>query len=422
MNDASPAIETGARPGGLPSTTEILRRVASLEHENSALGQDLLRCYEQLNLVYEMTEYVATLQDSATIQATLLRRYATLMRAGALWVHGTSGWYELDLPEREGAPVMLSEALLEDRLSASVASVRRTNRAIVPTAGANAPPLLDGANVLLSLLRTNEAPLVILVARAASDPPFDSSDLLAADSVLGYGGQILNNVFMARRLQQTAIETVRALARAIDAKDNYTSGHSERVGWLSRMVGAALELPSDELQMLGWAGLLHDVGKIGVPEHILNKPGQLTDAEFDEIKKHPQIGYDVLKPVTHFGPVLEAVLYHHENHDGSGYPRGLKGEEIPVSARIVHVVDIFDALTSSRSYRPGFPLDRAMGILRKDMGRVTDPAVTEAFIKAFEIYLREQPTDFAQRFPHIRLTDDAPAGSPDNAAAQGDVR
>ncbi|MBK8915620.1 MAG: HD-GYP domain-containing protein [Phycisphaerales bacterium] len=219
--------------------------------------------------------------------------------------------------------------------------------------------------------------------------------------MLGYGGHILSNVLMVRHLQQTALETVRALANAIDAKDNYTHGHSERVGWLARMVGQALGMPNRQLQILEWAGLLHDVGKIGIPERILNKPGRLTTEEFDEMKRHPRLSYEVLRPVASLAPVLEGVLYHHENHDGSGYPTGLAGDAIPLIARIIHVVDIFDALTSSRSYRKGFTIARAFEILRTDSGRVTDPLVTERFLTAFERYRAERPADFLERFAHI---------------------
>jgi len=212
---------------------------------------------------------------------------------------------------------------------------------------------------------------------------------------------VLANVLMVRRLQETAVETVRALANAIDAKDNYTCGHSERVGWLARLTGAALGLSQSELELLEWAGILHDVGKIGIAEAILNKPGRLTEAEFAEMKRHPRLSYDVLKPVAQLGPVLEGVLYHHENWDGSGYPEGLSGERIPLSARIIRVVDTFDALTSTRSYREGFGIAHAFDILREEAGRSTDPHVTHVFITTFQGYVRHQPEDFRRRFAHI---------------------
>jgi HD-GYP domain-containing protein (c-di-GMP phosphodiesterase class II) len=206
---------------------------------------------------------------------------------------------------------------------------------------------------------------------------------------------------MAERMQQTDLETVCALVNAIDAKDNYTSDHSERVGWLARLTGQAMELSQGQLRALEWAGLLHDVGKIGVPEHILNKPGRLTEREFEQMKCHARIGYDMLKPVERFAPVLEAVLHHHENHDGSGYPAGLAGTEIPLEARIIHVVDIFDALTTCRPYRSGYSLEDAFELLHRDAGRVTDPDVTQTMIDALRTCARDDPHVFRAHLEHL---------------------
>jgi HD-GYP domain-containing protein (c-di-GMP phosphodiesterase class II) len=242
---------------------------------------------------------------------------------------------------------------------------------------------------------------VVIALRSGQQPPFGSGEQLASEAVLIYGGHILRNVRMVQRLQWAALETVGALANAIEARDRYTRGHSDRVSWLASLVGEALGLPADELQMLEWAGLLHDVGKIGIPEHILNKPGELTAAEFEQIKRHPRLGYEVLRPVSSLQPVLDAVLYHHENHDGSGYPEGLRGEQVPLSARILHVVDIFDALASTRSYRAGLSTDDALSVLARGAGSVTDPAVTTAFIAAVRHNREVQPEDFRRRFGRL---------------------
>ena len=387
---------------------DLTTRVDSIERENRELGAELLRCYEQLNLVYQITEYVATLQEPAVIRETLLKRFAGLMQAGAIFVDDGQRCDAIVEFDSDAPRVGVSAADVKTLLGGDIELVRRTLRAHGPKLPPEAEQALGNTRVLMGALREADQTWVVIVLRNAGSEPFFAHDLLATDSVLGYGGHILNNVLMGRRLQQTAIETVRALATAIDAKDNYTSGHSERVGWLARLVGEALALPPGELQMLGWAGLLHDVGKIGVPEHILNKPGRLTDEEFAEIKKHPQIGYDVLKPVTHFGPVLDAVLFHHENHDGSGYPKGLAGAAIPLAARIVHVVDIFDALTSSRSYRKGFALDKAIEILEQDAGRVTDPEITHAFVRAFRRFVSEAPAEYERLFAHLARASSAP--------------
>src|SRR5262249_19517059 len=157
---------------------------------------------------------------------------------------------------------------------------------------------------------------------------------------------------MRRRLERSALETVCALATVIEARDPYTSGHSERVAWLARMTGELLGLSAADVQELEWAGRLHDVGKIGIAERSLNKIEKLTDIELEQIKQHPRLSYEMLRPVSSLGAsLLEAVLHHHEDYDGGGYPDGMAGEAIPLGARILRVVDVFDALTSTRPYR-----------------------------------------------------------------------
>jgi len=227
--------------------------------------------------------------------------------------------------------------------------------------------------------------------------------------------QLLNNAELHSRLRRMSVETTRALVAAIDKKDHYTCGHSERVGLLARLTGEQLGLPEPELQTLEWAGLLHDVGKIGVPEEVLTKPGRLNDEEWAWIRKHPTMGYEILKPIASFTGVLDAVLYHHENPDGSGYPHGLVGEQIPLFARIVHVVDVFDALSSDRSYRPAFTLEQTVDILTKEAGSKLDRQCVQAFLAALDALRTNDPERFAQLFPQACRGELPAAGAPAEA-------
>jgi HD-GYP domain-containing protein (c-di-GMP phosphodiesterase class II) len=171
-------------------------------------------------------------------------------------------------------------------------------------------------------------------------------------------------------------ESIAALAAAVEAKDENTRGHNTRVAELAVRIGRAMELPTDTLRTLARAGLLHDVGKIGISDAILNKPGPLDADEWTSIKRHPGLGQEILARVPSLRREAEIVIAHHERIDGSGYPRGLRGEQIPLEARIVAVADTFDVLTSDRPYRRGFDLPHAIQILREESGtHLWEPAV-----------------------------------------------
>lgn len=396
---ADPVAQTSCSTLG--DTAELVEQRDQARRENEALGLELLRCYEQLNLVFDITENIATLHDPATIERALLRRFGEMLGAGAMFVDQGECCQPIEALEGVGQPVVVDAADLRTCLAHDIDLVRRTHRARVaravdfPRQGGRCPHML-----LAPLRQLDAETAVVIVLRQAGEPCFDSGDVLAAESVLGYGGHILANVVMVRHLQQTAVETVRALANAIDAKDNYTCGHSERVGWLARLTGTALGLPDPQMQVLEWAGILHDVGKIGISDRILKKPGRLSPREYEEMKRHPRCGYEVLKPVARLGPALDAVLCHHENWDGTGYPQGRRGEEIPLFARIIRVVDMFDALTSTRSYRQGYSMPQAIEMLEREAGRGTDPRVTTVFLDAFRQYVKMDRRDFERRFAH----------------------
>src|SRR5207302_5656747 len=172
-----------------------------------------------------------------------------------------------------------------------------------------------------------------------------------------------------------------SLTSAVDAKDPYTCGHSERVAVLSRRLAREMALPAQLVERIYMAGILHDVGKIGVPESVLHKTGKLTVEEFDQMKKHPQIGARILADIKQVQDLIPGVLYHHERYDGKGYPTGLSGENIPLMGRLICVADCFDAMTSNRTYRRALPLEVAMIEVHRCAGTQFDPAMAEAFLR-----------------------------------------
>jgi hypothetical protein len=181
-------------------------------------------------------------------------------------------------------------------------------------------------------------------------------------------------------LQRAYLEFIGSLASALDARDPYTAGHSRRVSVLSCATAEGLGLSEDEVREIRIGALLHDIGKIGVSDSVLRKAGKLTSEEVDLIREHPEIGRRILEGVNGFAPYLPAVELHHENWDGTGYPHGQRTVETPMAARIIHVVDAYDAMTTDRPYRPGMSHSEAVAILEEHAGTQFDPTVVAAFV------------------------------------------
>ncbi len=185
-------------------------------------------------------------------------------------------------------------------------------------------------------------------------------------------------------LERAYLESIEALRFTVEAKDRYTKGHSDRVSEYSVLIGKEIGLPNEELKKLRIGGLFHDIGKIGVPDSILLKTEKLTDEEYSEIKNHPSIGKHILSSASIFADIVPIVYHHHEKYDGTGYPGKLKGEDIPLLARITAIADTFDAMTSKRSYREALSLDVAKEEIKRCSGTQFDPKLVEAFLKVYE--------------------------------------
>lgn len=186
---------------------------------------------------------------------------------------------------------------------------------------------------------------------------------------------------MRDTIQNSSTEIIQALAQAIEIRDRYTSGHCFRVSEMACQIGEQVGLGQEELLYLKWSGILHDIGKLGIPEAIMNKPGKLTPEEFDVIKQHSVMGLQILSGISHASDIADGVYYHHERMDGSGYPEGIAGEDIPLQARIIAVSDVWDALTSKRSYRDSLSKEEALVIMEKGRGNHFDPHILDIFMK-----------------------------------------
>jgi HD domain len=239
------------------------------------------------------------------------------------------------------------------------------------------------------------APLGMSIKLVASDLGYGAFGLLIAAlwSVVGLFAPVLVLVplFVARWAvtqiaeQQEAYDaTVGALCQAVETKDLYTRGHSDRVSRGSVMIAREIGMHGDRVEAINYAGMLHDVGKLGVPTKVLQKTGKLTEEEYAAIQLHPMRGLDIVREIGFLDEALAGIMHHHERIDGRGYPMGLAGDEIPEFARVLAVADAFDAMTSTRSYRGARPIDEAIAELRKWAGTQFDPAFVDAFVAAIK--------------------------------------
>lgn len=225
---------------------------------------------------------------------------------------------------------------------------------------------------------------VLQVLNRTGEIPFNEHDLEMLANVANQAVSAIENARLYENIQQVYISTIEVLATAIDAKDPYTQGHSRRVTEYSVAIAEELNLTRQEIEDIRYAGLLHDVGKIGIKDSIIRKPGRLTDEEYAIIKKHPSIGARILRPVDFLADKIPGVLHHHEYYDGRGYPDHMVGEDIPLAGRIICVADAFDAMTTNRPYRKGLTVQTAIGELTKFSGKQFDPVCVEAFLRAFD--------------------------------------
>lgn len=241
-------------------------------------------------------------------------------------------------------------------------------------------------SVMCAPMRTTDEILGVLYVDSQQAREFSEAELELLAAVGNQAGIALHRARLMAEVERLFLDVMKAIASIIDAKDGYTHKHSERVAAFGVRLAEHLGFDADSRAVVELSGLLHDVGKIGVPDAILNKPGRLTDEEFKEMRLHPLHGARILSNIQSQKVVslLPGVKYHHERWDGKGYPEGLMGEEIPLLGRVLGVADFLDALTSDRSYRKGLPLAEALQMVKDLEGKAFDPVVVKAAVELHE--------------------------------------
>jgi putative nucleotidyltransferase with HDIG domain len=377
--------------------TAVARRIcaeqsiARLKREVENLTENLTATYEEISLLYAVTQHLRiSTQDTQLGQVALewlqecvpaeclVAQYLPVARADEVTYKARTEPVLLVVGEPLVDNTTFTELIAHLQLSAQSAP-RVLNRNITSQTHWPFPQLRQ--LIVVPLVENNNLYGWMAAINHRLDKEFGTVEAKLLHSVATILGVHSANRELYRQQAEFLASVVRTLVSAIDARDAYTCGHSDRVARIAVRLARELNCPPHLIQTIYMAGLLHDIGKIGIDDQILRKPGALTAEEFEQIKKHPELGYRILADLRPMADVLPIVLHHHEQWDGRGYPCGLRAEETPLLARITAVADAFDAMTSDRPYRKGMPIEKVEEIFRKGAGQQWDPDVIAAYFR-----------------------------------------
>ena len=360
-----------------------------LAHAFNSMSGHLKKQFDNLNRMGHMVRSILTSHDRARIADSVLNDLLTVVPCDCVALallkdegHGETDAYSIDNTEREIVRRFQFRCTLS---SQQVTLLERTVDSIAEGPNGSfssiTAPLSGrgGRFFLLIPIRSSHRVIGALTLAYKEQPGGFGEDLVRSRQLADHIAAAISNADLLNDLAELNVGTLTALARAVDANSHWTAGHSERVTALSMNMGRAMGLSKKELDILHRAGLLHDLGKIGVPSFILDKPGKLTDEEWAIIKEHPGKGALILEPIPAFREVVPLVAQHHERFDGSGYPLCLAGPDISLGARILAVADVYDALISDRPYRRGWRLPDVIQFINTKAGLDFDPEVVQAF-------------------------------------------
>jgi HD-GYP domain-containing protein (c-di-GMP phosphodiesterase class II) len=375
-------------------------KLSGMEFELHSLSEQLANSYEELSLIYQISGGMRVNRGASDFFRQACQDVLDVMNVQGVGVCLMGDGESRVEPVLYGSAKMPNEALrrfvdnllpvLRKRKGPLLVADTRADEAFAWTA--------DSLSSFLAVpLQRQDQVLGCMFAVNKEAGVFDSVDSKLLNSIATESAIYVENSSLYSDVHGLMMGLLHSLTSAVDAKDAYTCGHSERVALLSRHIALEIGLPDTEVEEIYMAGLLHDVGKIGVPESVLQKTGKLTSEEFDLMKKHPQIGARILADVKQVKALIPGVLHHHERYDGKGYPTGLSGTNIPLMGRIICLADCFDAMTSNRTYRKALPIEVAVTEIRRCAGTQFDPALAESFVKTGPDRFRELLRNHAEK-------------------------
>ncbi len=378
-----------------PIATQEVQRVASLfqiawssnrqretnQNTIDSIGQELADSYEEISLLYTMTSSMNSVNHPERfIELACNELLQTLPYE---WV-GVKLNIGKRLPTPGNALVFASSvSQVASELDVEVATIieRLLPGVTVIANGADAVTNQFGTATIIEPIINDGVVIGVLIAanKQGNDGSASSVDIKLLSATASQLGIFIENAMLYEDLNATFLGTLEALTTSIDAKDKYTCGHSQRVALLTAQLAEAFGLNADQVDRFRIAGLVHDIGKIGVPEYVLTKTGGLTEQEYAAIQKHPEIGAHILRDIPQMEDILGGVLHHHEKYEGGGYPHGIAGEQIPLVARMISLADTFDAMSSSRTYRTALTRRSVLDEMKRVVGTQFDPEIAELF-------------------------------------------
>lgn len=365
----------------------LLNYLVLLELEKKTLANETLHKYREITMLYDFSEKVASCLDSKEISKFVISEAMRLIKADNISVmllnddpdtfevitHNGKETYSQDIMRsREGVAVSVMEAGKAEIIN----NIKSDNRC--------ASNMDDLISVMFAPLKVKDKSIGVVKLGSKSQMEYAAEDLKIFASLASQAAVAVENARLYENLKDTFITTVYTLAETIEKRDPYTAGHTKRVSDYSVAIGRALGVSDEKMKHIELAAILHDVGKIGVRDSVLLKPGKLTDEEFAQIKLHPVYGEEIINHIKAFKGIIPGVRHHHERYDGRGYPDGIKGQDIDITARIIAIADTFDAMTTDRPYRKGLSFEAAFEELKRCSGTQFDPELVNAFLNAFE--------------------------------------
>ena len=392
--------------------------ITKLNQHLESMTKEISYAYEELSLIYDVSIRMGSVLDADRLPIEVINKAINILdvRCGFLLlfdeqrseivVKGARG-FSLEILDKFKGEYLPNNGLAGECVRKKQPIVRQIKEK--NEKNDIAETILGIENIMCIPMIYKDEPIgVIVLGDKVSGEPFYTPDTKLVFALATMTSTMVQNARLYSQLQNMFLSAISSLSSAIDEKDNYTLGHSNRVTTYAVELGKRMNLSEEKLGILQLAAILHDVGKIGVPEEILKKPGKLTNEEWADIKQHPDKGVHIVEPMVetkgtmaafginlvnpkeHIKDIIVGIKYHHERFDGHGYPAGLTNTNIPLISRIIAVADAYDAMTSKRSYRDALSEEMAIEELKKNAGQQHDPEIVELFIKIRQEEQKEQ--------------------------------